>query len=489
MFAAFVSQGGCPCHECNWRAEGPNKRVGRSSREEYAVKVVLIIGGVLAVVVTIGAVVVFTVLPDGFLASLAPEPPRTEVRTEEALTRTLIETVSAPGEIEPLIKVDISAEVSARIEELPVREGAHVERDDVIVRLDDRNLQAAKESAKARRDGEKFRLQSEQARLAGLKTSLAFARKTFKRQQALFESGDVSLSTLDNAQERVDELKTSVESSTHAISVIESTLAAAEADIDRSDDALAKTVIRAPIEGIVTQLNAEVGEVVLLGTMNNPGTVIMTVADLSRMILNTQVAESDVAKIAEGQRAKIYINAYPDDVFNGIVRKIALQRATALDGTGFFETEIEIDLAGRRIYSGLVANVDIEIAVHEGTVVPSQAVVERLVEDLPAAIRNNPLVDRAKKTTNVVYRLVDGKALCTPVIPGPSDLTHRIIKEGLNLGDDVVVGPYKVLETIEHDDLITLETPPATGTEGEAPEAPATESEVGDAEAGIETSG
>ncbi len=75
------------------------------------------------------------------------------------------------------------------------------------------------------------------------------------------------------------------------------------------------------------------------------------------------------------------------------------------------------------------------------------------------------------------------------MVPGPSDLTHRIIKEGLNLGDEVVVGPYKVLETIEHDDLITLETPPATGAEGEAPEAPADESEVGDAEAGTETTG
>ncbi len=431
-------------------------------------KVVLIVGGIVLAVVVAGAAILVVALPDGTLAALRPQPARTEVRIENAAVRDLIETVSAPGEIEPLTRIEISAEVASRIEELPVQEGDEVRRGDVIVRLDDRILSAALQSAEAMRDGERFRLQSERARLEGLRKTLEFARRTLERQQALHDSGDVSGAVLDEAMERVEDLEASVESATHTISVIESSLAATEADIAQARDGLEKTVIRSPIEGVVTQLNAEVGEVVLVGTMNNPGTVILTIADLGRMILNARVAESDVAKVAEGQKARIHINAYPGEVFAGVVRRIALQRTVALDNTGHFETEVEIDLAGRRIYSGLVANVDIEIASHTGVVVQSQAVVERLVEDLPVDIKSHQLVDRGKKTTYVVYRVADGKAVCTPVRPGASDLTHRIVLGGLAEGDPVVVGPYKALEAIKHDELVSAEKPPAP-PDGSAP--------------------
>jgi HlyD family secretion protein len=420
-------------------------------------KIVLIVVGVLAVVVVVGAAVLISTSPEGLLDVFSPEPDRTEIRTELAEHRALVETVSAPGEIEPLTKVEISSEVSARIEQLPFREGDEVRADDVIVKLDDVDLEAQLHAAQARREGEQFRFQSEQARLQGLFKTLAFARKTLERQTSLYESGDVSRSALDDAQERVEDLEAGVEASTHAISVIESSMAAADADIDRAQDALTNSIIRSPMDGVVTLLNAEIGEVVLVGTMNNPGTVIMTIADLSRMILNARVAESDVAAIAEGQKSRVHINAYPDRVFNGIVRKIALQRTTAMDGTGFFETEIELDLQGDRIYSGLVANVDIEIAEHGGLVVESQAVVERLVDDLPAEIRRHPLIDRRKRTTSAVYRVVDGKAICTPVKRGASDLTHSLVEEGLEEGAEVIVGPYKVLERIKHDELVSIE--------------------------------
>jgi HlyD family secretion protein len=428
-------------------------------RKEPELKIVLIIVGVLATLLVVATVLVVGLKPEGLTKILSPDPSRTMVRIEPAERRTLVETVSAPGDIEPLTKVEISSEVSARIEQLPYREGEHVRRDDLIVKLDDVDLQAALDASVARRDGEQFRLQSEQARLAGLNKTLTFARKTREREAALYDSGDVSRSVLDDAMERVEDLESSIEASTHAISVIESSLAAAEADIDRARDDLANAVIRSPMDGVITQLNAEVGEVVLVGTMNNPGTVIMTIADLTRMILNARVAESDIASVKQGQEANIYINAYPDEVFHGIVRRIALQRTVELDGTGYFETEIELQLEpGRIIYSGLVANVDIEVAEHEGIVVESQAIVDRLVDELPTDVRHNPLVDRAKRTTSVVYRVVDGKAVCTPVKAGASDLTHSIVREGLEPGAEVVVGPYKVLEKIKHDELVKRET-------------------------------
>ncbi len=421
-------------------------------------KIVLIVVGVVAVLLVVGTIFVVGAAPEGLMDIFTPEPHRTEIRTDPAQRRPLIETVSAPGGIEPLTMVEISAEVSARIEQLPLREGDPVRRGDVLIKLDDVDLNAALKASKARRDGEQFRLHTEQARLAGLRKTLAFARKTLERQTALYETGDVSRSTLDDAQERVEDLETSVEASTHSISVIESSLAAAEADIDRAEDDLTNAVIRSPIDGVVTLLNAEVGEVVLVGTMNNPGTVIMIVADLTRMVLNARVAESDIASVEKGQEAKIFINAYPDEVFHGIVRKIALQRTVELDGTGYFETEIEIQLdPGRTIFSGLVANVDIEVAEYQGVVVESQAIVERLVDDLPADIRRNPLVNRAKRTVSVVYRVIDDKAVCTPVKAGASDLTHSVVVEGLEEGEEVVVGPFKVLERIKHDELVKRE--------------------------------
>ncbi len=421
-------------------------------------KIALIIVGLFAALAVVGTALVVSFAPEGFLKVLTPEAPKTTVRSEKAVDRQLVESVAAPGEIEPLTKVEISAEVSARIEELPVRDGDVVRRGDVIVKLDDRLLRSELQAVKAQREGERFRLQSEQASLAGTLKHLEFARRNLDRQQQLLESGDISTSAFDEAQDRVDELEASAAASAHMISVIESSLAAAEANIERAQDSLTKTVILSPLDGLVTKLNAEVGEVVLLGTMNNPGTVIMTVADLSRMILKARVAESDVAKVAQGQRCRIHINAYPKEVFTGVVRRIALQRTVEqLQQTGYFEVEIEIELQGRQIFSGLVANVDIEIATHDGIAIESQGIVERKVDDLPKAVREDPLLDQRKQVANVVFRIVGGKAVCTPVQSGPSDLTHTLIEAGLSPGDEVIVGPYKVLENLKQDQLVTTE--------------------------------
>ena len=397
------------------------------------------------------------------LSALAPRPQGTKVRSELVKTAKLIETVKAPGKIEPRTKVEVSAEIASRIESLPFREGDEVHKGDMIVKLDDREFKASLASAKARSAGEEYRLHSEQARLAGLLSTYSFAQKQLERQQALFDSGDLPRKDLDNAQERTEDLKSQIDAAKFAISVIESSLEAAKAEMDRSSDSLSKTIITAPMDGVVTALNAEVGEVVLMGTMNNPGTVIMTIADLSRMLLKAEVSEADIAKVAMGQSARVHINAYRELNFSGTVTQIALQRtepreavaASASTTTGYFEAEIEIDLQGKRILSGLQANVDIEIASHEGLLLESQSIVDRPIEELPDQVKtSNALVDPAHKTTTVVFRIVNNKAVCTPVKRGPSDDTHSVVLAGLNEGDVAVVGPFKVLEKIKHDELL-----------------------------------
>ncbi|HMN96448.1 MAG TPA: efflux RND transporter periplasmic adaptor subunit [Phycisphaerales bacterium] len=407
-----------------------------------------------AIVLVMAAAIVVGPRAGAVFEALGRVPSATQVRAHEVAIGTIIEVVSAPGVIEPFRKVDVSAEISARIDELPFREGDAVQSGDVIVRLDDRDLRAALASVTARRDAERFRLQSEQQRLAGPRATLTLAQRTLERQEALLATGDVSQQAVDEAIQRVRDLEASIASAERTISVLESSLAAAEAEISRAEEAVRRTVITSPIEGVITQLNAEVGELVLVGTMNNPGTVIMTVADLSRMILNAEVAETDIARLRTGQQARIHVNAYPDFAFDGSVSRIGLQRTVALGQNPYFKVEIDIDLDGRRILSGLAANVDVRIAEHEGLVLPSQAVLQRPVDELPAHARSSPAIEAERRVTPVVYRIVAGRAVATPVRLGPSDLASSLVRQGLGAGDVVVVGPFKVLEKLVDGDAI-----------------------------------
>ena len=142
------------------------------------------------------------------------------------------------------------------------------------------------------------------------------------------------------------------------------------------------------------------------------------------------------------------------------------------DSSKSFKTEILLKADGQRIYSGLTADVEIETRRHQAVLkVPSQSVLSRPVDDLPLAIRDkNPDVDKDKAFATVVYRYVGGKAVVTPVIVGASDLTHSLIRSGINAGDRVIVGPYKALEALAHDQKVRDEREAATQpTSGPSP--------------------
>lgn len=414
-------------------------------------KRLLIVAGVLVLLVATGTWLAAT---DRLPISFSPAPPEPlAVLIEQAKEANLIESVQAPGRIEPFTVVKIQAEVSARVMELGAREGMPVRRGDVVCRLDSRELEASLALARARRDGEMFRLRADQRRLDGLATNLEFAKRELERRRALHASGDIPDRELDTAIERSRDLETTIESTTFAISVAESAIAAAEAEIRRAETALDATTIRSPIDGRLVTLNVEEGEVVT-GSTQNPGTVIMVIADFSRMLMHAEIAESDVARLAGGQTALIRINAYPDDVFTGRVREIAVRGTDVPGGVPWFRTEIELDMAGapRLIErAGLLANVDIEIASHAGIVVPYQAILVRPIDDLPESVRNHEFIDPTRTRTELVARVVNGRTMLTPVRAGPSDLSHRIVHAGLTADDLVVTGPFKVLETIGHD--------------------------------------
>jgi len=437
--------------------------------------VIIIIITVVATVLVVGAVGI-ALKSKGKFSDKDP----TVVRIEKPQRSGLVEFINAPGVVEPKLKVEISAKVSARIAELPYDEGERVYKADpnsdppgqasVLLRLDASDLKAALRAAEANRAASaaqievgKMELESRRASIQGRRVLLEQARRELNRRKKLKASQDASQSELDEAQCHLDELQTQIAASEHSLKAAELSLVvsqhrleAADADIARARENLSHTTITSPIDGIVTRCNAEVGEMVITGTMNNPGTVIMEVADLSQMLLIAQVDEADVARVKVGQNAKVHIQAWPDTVFEGVVDSVALTQNMARDGSRYFKTEILLKNSDQQIFSGLSADVDIEIRKHKDVLkVPSQAILGREVDTLPVEIRENcPEVDKKKIYASVVYRYIDGEAIVTPVKIDKSDATHTIILSGITEDDQIIAGPYKVLEAIKHEQKV-----------------------------------
>lgn len=398
------------------------------------------------------------------------------VQVENPQRGTLTEFVSAPGEIGPKTSVQIRARVSARIEELPFEEGDRVTCGDpnanppvppsVLVRLDAKDVQSQLRQAEASRaasqaqiDVEKARIAGQQASLAGIAASVKQAEQDLQRQAALLQSQDISQASYDQTKLKLDDVKTQYEAAEHGLEaaklnlvVLEHNLEAADAKIAQARDALSYTTITSPIDGVVMRIRTKVGELVIPGIMNNPGTLIIEVADLSAMLVVTQIDEADVGKLEVGQKATVHVDALPDREFTGLVDSIALAHDVTYTMTKYFRTEILLDNTKEKLHSGLTAHVDIETHRHTDILkVPSQAVLGREVDSLPLDIRENSAeLDAGKTYATVVYRYINGKAVATPVKIGQSDLTHTIILAGVTEQDKIVVGPYKVLEKLKH---------------------------------------
>ena len=472
----------------------PGRDVGRE--KGIRVRTFLIVSVVVAVLVA-GAFVAAKWWQNGS-GDKDQQPP---VRVEAAQRGDCVEIVSAPGEVEPRTKVSISARVSARIEKLPFKEGDRVTKGDpnanppippsLLVKLDSAEMQSELASTEARHkaqlaqvDVQKAQIEATKSRINGQRAMLVDAERDLSRQKELLATNDVSQSVVDTAQTHVDELKAQLQGALQSLQadeaqliVMQHNIDAAAAEIKRVKENLSYTEIYSPIDGVVTRLNAEVGELVMTGTMNNAGTVILEVADLSQMLLVARVDETSIAGVEVGQRAKVRMQAYRGKIFDGTVSSVALAHAdentirrlgrNANQGGGqegtFFQTDILLNTDGKRIPSGLSADVDIETKRHTNVIkVPSQAVLGRAPDSLPTDMRERPEVEKGKAMTPVVFKFVDGKAKAVPVKIGPSDLTHTVIESGLEEGAVVIVGPYKVLEGLQHDQAVKDEKAAAT---------------------------
>ncbi|HYE61748.1 MAG TPA: efflux RND transporter periplasmic adaptor subunit [Phycisphaerales bacterium] len=385
-------------------------------------------------------------LADDLRQWMNPESKPKTVRVGAAIKDDLVRTISTPGEIEPKTKVEISAQVSARIIALPFRENDRVKAGDVLIRLDARDLQALLESAKAS-------LKSEQARYEGARAALENALSERTRRQKLAETGDISKAELDQFETEYRRAESAMRVAEHSIEIAKANILRAEKDLDN-------TTITAPFDGVVTKLNAEVGETVVVGTLNNPGSIIMEVADLGVMLLKAKIDEANIAFVKEGQKARVYVNSFPDTPIIGTVEHVGLKKEVDKDMTAYFLTDIVLEApADMVLRSGMTANADIEVETYREVIkVPSQAVLDRVREELPAAITaDNPLIDKNKKFVRVVYVMNEGKARSVPVTTGASDLTDTMILRGLKEGDRIIVGPFKELVNLRDDHLVMEE--------------------------------
>lgn len=387
-----------------------------------------------------------------------PDQQAVAVRLSRAERGVLVRTVNAPGSIEPKTKVQLSAQVVARIIDLPFREGQGVKKGDVVVRLDAREFRSALESAQAG-------LSAEQARQAGAESALVLAEAELVRQRTLAQSGDLPPAQLERGEAEARRARSALDAARHAVEI-------ARANIDRARKDLENTEIVAPLDGVIVDLNAEVGELVVVGTLNNASSVIMEIADLSVMLMKARVDEANIAPIAAGQEAEVFINAFRGRSFRGAVDRVGLKRQVDRDGTGYYEVEILVDKPeGVALYSGLTSNVDIRVQTLEGVLkVPSQAIVDRKLDDLPPAVVNAGVgIDRGKAFARVVFVSEGGVARPRAVRLGTSDLTHTIIEEGLTGEEQVIVGPFRALADLRDGRLVRDETEAAPSPETPQP--------------------
>ncbi len=373
-----------------------------------------------------------------------------KVYVEPAQVRKIEAVVTAPGEIDPRVKVNISAHVVGKIEKLYFNEGDPVRKGQKLVELEKPVFIAQRD--RMRSEVANRRIEVMRARTALATTALAFRRAVNMRQQ-----GIQAQELFDKAQQDQQNAKASYDSAEEAVRL-------SSASLTEAEDELSRTTILSPIDGKVVQLNAHEGEVVVTGTMNNPGSVIAVIADLSEILVEAEVGETEVVGIRPGQLAKVKVDAVSDKEYRGHVNEIgssAEVRQGVGSGIRYFKVRVLIDDPDDRLRPGMTSQVSITTtAVPNAIVVPIQTVVERV----PGAKKDDEENDNVPKH-KYVFIVKDGKVKQTEVTTGISDATHIIIKTGLKIGDSLVTGPFRTIKGLHDGDLVEITKEVKTSTE------------------------
>lgn len=420
-------------------------------------KIILIVLGVLVV----GAII----------TSILTRRDRAEAKVESGLVarRDLTAKVTCSGTIQPKRKVDVSANAMGTIVKLAVAEGQTVQQGDLLMEIDPSEYTAAVKALEAT-------ISSSRADLDLAEASLEKARQDAKRTEELFAEGLASEADLTTARTnaRIEEAR--VAAARHRIDQYEANLAKAHHD-------LSKVTLTAPMTGVITRLNVEEGENAIMGTLNNPGTVLLVIADLGTMEAWVEVDETEVVKLELGQKAEITIDAFPEQTFSGTVTEIGNSPVNIRTGSSReavdFEVKITLDGTLPNIRPGLSAKAEIVVAEREQVLaVPLGAVT---VRDYPlqskdiryysgrrarkqlaaleefgfqarSARADTAATDSEKikrKETEGVFVMKDHFVKFVPVKLGIAGEDDFEVLEGLEEGQKIVTGPFRILRELK----------------------------------------
>jgi len=391
-----------------------------------------------------------------------------QVATEAIRARDLEAIVSASGKIQPKRQVNISANTMGKVTRLAVEEGQRVKAGQFLLEIDPRSLAGQLERGEASIAAAQSGLAGQRTAVESANINLDLARTNLKRQQELWKDGLTTKEALDRAQNELAAREADLRARVQEITTREQQIKQEQAGLATTRYNLSQVIISAPMDGLITRRNIEEGETAVVGTMNNAGTVLLTIADMSVLEAEIEVDETDIPNVALGQVAKVKIDAVPDREFKGHVTEIAnspIQTSTSTSGqrqATTFRVVVTIDEAVPDVRPGFTCTAEITTATRKGVVsVPIQALTVRdllytnagqLVREPPP--RRKRSVDdetttrvetpegHTRKETEGVFVFRDGKAVFTPLKTGVAGEQYFEVTDGLKAGEQVITGPF-----------------------------------------------
>jgi HlyD family secretion protein len=406
------------------------------------------------------------------------------VNVETVQKRDLQAIVSASGKIQPQRLVNISADTMGRVTNLAVDEGQRVQKGQFLLQIDPRNLSSAVSQMQASLGAagstmEQLRVQSESA-----KAALKQAQDNYTRQQQLWKGGLTTKETLDIAENQLKMRQAEVNAADKQIETQRLRIQQERASLENAKYNLSKVRIESPLTGIITRRNIEEGETVVIGTMNNAGTVLLTVADMSIIEAEVEVDETDIPSVAMGQKAKVTIDAMPGKSFTGRVTEIGnspiqAQGSTSASQATNFKVKVTIDGEIPDVRPGFTCTAEITTATRKDALsIPIQAttVREMVVDKASGAIVHEETgrgrgrsggvqaaelkPSQERKELEGVFVVKDNKAVFTAVKTGIAGEKYFEVLSGVGPGDQVIIGPFSSVRELRDGAAVKVEAAP-----------------------------
>ena len=404
-----------------------------------------------------------------------------EVDVESIDRRDLVAIVSAPGTIQPQLSVDMSASTMGRVTRLAVDEGERVAAGQFLLQIDPENLRAIVNRGEASLEAAASAHEQAQVAVETARVNLEVAREKLERQADLWSLKLVSREVYEQAVADVELRETELKAREVEVNGASQRILQERATLESARYDLTQVTITSPIDGIVTRRNIEEGETVVIGTMNNPGTVLLTIADFSVLEAEIEVDETDIPTIRLGQPVEITIDALPGRVHTGRVTEIGnspIQQAAAgaQEATNFLVVAVvDGDVPGVR--PGFTSTAEITTATRTGALaVPIQATTVREVEldaggrvvrrteeagsgvlSRPASASSDPAPGGGVTTREEregVFAVRQGRAVFVPVATGIAGERYFEALSGLEEGDLVITGPFEVVRNLDDGDPV-----------------------------------